>query len=64
MYAVRRPASRQHLAGRPLLMQVNYKNDHFTEEKKVVFRNFANMYAFALWQAGYPDFQPNSVTVK
>ncbi|MBD2752341.1 prolyl oligopeptidase family serine peptidase [Spirosoma validum] len=56
-------------SGKPVLMQVNYDNGHFTEDKKVTFRNFANMYAFALWQAGHPDFQQanaqlNKVTVK
>jgi prolyl oligopeptidase len=35
-------------------MQVNYDNGHFTEDKQVTFRNFANMYAFGLWQAGHP----------
>ncbi len=45
-------------SGKPVLMQVNYDNGHFTEDKKVTFRNFANMYAFGLWQAGHPDFQP------
>ena len=44
-------------SGKPVLMQVNYDNGHFTEDKAVSFRNFANMYAFALWQAGHPDFQ-------
>jgi prolyl oligopeptidase len=44
-------------SGKPVLMQVNYDNGHFTEEKSVTFRNFANMYAFALWQAGHPDFK-------
>jgi|GEM_PF-2368724 len=47
-------------SGKPVLLQVNYDNGHFTEDKKVAFRNFANMYAFALWQAGHPDFQPNA----
>ena len=42
----------------PVLMQVNYDNGHFTEDKQVTFRNFANMFAFALWQAGHPAFQP------
>ncbi|MVM31379.1 prolyl oligopeptidase family serine peptidase [Spirosoma sp. HMF4905] len=46
-------------SGKPVLMQVNYDNGHFTEDKAVTFRNFANMYAFALWQAGHPDFQPS-----
>ncbi|MDB5241302.1 MAG: prolyl oligopeptidase [Spirosoma sp.] len=48
-------------SGRPVLMQVNYDNGHFTEDKQVTFRNFANMYAFALWQAGHPEFQPPGV---
>ena len=39
-------------------MQVNYDDGHFSEDKNVTFRNFTNMYAFALWQAGYPNFQP------
>ncbi len=47
-------------SGRPVLMQVNYDNGHFTEDKTVTFRNFANMYAFGLWQAGHPDFQPGA----
>ncbi|MCE7066150.1 prolyl oligopeptidase family serine peptidase [Dyadobacter sp. CY326] len=44
-------------SGKPVLMQVNYDNGHFTEDKTVSFRNYANMYAFCLWQAGHPDFQ-------
>ena len=36
---------------------MNYDNGHFTEDKRVTFRNFANMYAFCLWQTGHPDFQ-------
>lgn len=51
-------------SGKPVLMQVNYDNGHFTEDKKVAFRNFANMYAFALWQAGHPAFQPATTAVK
>ena len=51
-------------SGKPVLMQVNYDNGHFTEDKKVAFRNFANMYAFALWQAGHPSFQPATTAVK
>ncbi|MGB8657034.1 MAG: prolyl oligopeptidase family serine peptidase [Candidatus Zixiibacteriota bacterium] len=45
-------------SGKPVLLKVNYDNGHFTEDKKVTFGNFASMYAFALWQAGHPDFQP------
>jgi prolyl oligopeptidase len=51
--AVQRASS----SGRPALLLVNYDNGHFTEEKSVTFRNFANQYAFALWQAGHPGFQ-------
>ena len=51
-------------SGKPVLMQVNYDNGHFTEDKKVTFRNFANMYAFALWQAGHPAFRPTAVAAK
>jgi prolyl oligopeptidase len=49
---------RRSTSGRPALLLVNYDNGHFTEEKSVTFRNFANQYAFALWQAGHKDFQP------
>jgi prolyl oligopeptidase len=45
-------------SGRPALLLVNYDNGHFTEEKSVTFRNFANQYAFALWQTGHQGFQP------
>jgi prolyl oligopeptidase len=45
-------------SGKPVLLQVNYDNGHFTEDKMVTYRNFANMYSFALWQAGHKDFQP------
>jgi prolyl oligopeptidase len=45
-------------SGRPALMLVNYDNGHFTEEKSVTYRNFANQFAFALWQAGLKDYQP------
>jgi len=52
-------ATLQHASasGKPVLLQVNYDNGHFTEDKKVSFRNFANMYAFCLWQTGHPDFK-------
>jgi len=47
-------------SGRPVLLQVNYDDGHFTEDKNVTFRNFANMFAFSLWQTGHRDFQmPN-----
>jgi prolyl oligopeptidase len=46
------------LSGKPVLMMVNYDSGHFTEEKEVTFRNFANQFSFILWQTGHPDFQP------
>jgi prolyl oligopeptidase len=46
-------------SGKPVLMMVNYDSGHFTEEKEVTFRNFANQYSFFLWQTGHPDFQPS-----
>ncbi len=42
---------------KPVLMKVNYDNGHFTEDKNVTFANFADQYAFSLWQCGHPDFQ-------
>jgi len=35
----------------------NYDNGHFTENKSVTFANFADQFAFAMWQCGHPDFQ-------
>jgi prolyl oligopeptidase len=42
----------------PALMMVNYDSGHFTEEKVVTFRDFANQMAFLLWLTGHLDFQP------
>jgi prolyl oligopeptidase len=42
---------------KPVLLDVNYDNGHFTEDKSVTFKNFANMYSFALWQTGHKNFQ-------
>ena len=47
-------------SGKPVLLDVNYDNGHFTEDKSVTFKNFANMYSFALWQTGHPDFKINN----
>ncbi len=45
-------------SGKPVLLKINYDNGHFTEDKSVTFHNFADQYAFAMWQAGHPLFQP------
>lgn len=44
-------------SGKPVLMKVNYDNGHFTEDLSVTFANFADMYAFVLWQCGDKSFQ-------
>lgn len=33
------------------------RNGHFTEDREVTFANFADQYAFVMWQCGHPDFQ-------
>jgi len=45
------------ISGKPVLMQINYDDGHFTEDRKVTYENFASQFAFALWQCGHPDFQ-------
>jgi prolyl oligopeptidase len=45
------------VSGKPVLMKVNYDNGHFTEDKNITFANFADQYAFILWQCGDPAFQ-------
>ena len=42
---------------RPVILKVNYDDGHFTEDKSVTFANFADQFAFVLWQCGHPDFQ-------
>lgn len=44
-------------SNKPVFMKVNYDNGHFTEDKDVSFRDFAEQYAFALWQCNHPDFK-------
>ncbi len=44
------------VSGKPVFMKVNYDNGHFTEDRDVTFGNFADQYAFILWQCGHPDF--------
>jgi len=43
---------------KPVLMKVNYNDGHFTEDMAVTRANFADQYAFMMWQCGHPDFQP------
>jgi len=45
-------------SGKPVLLKVNYDNGHFTEDRDVTIKNFADQYTFMMWQTGHPDFQP------
>lgn len=45
-------------SGKPNLFLVNFDNGHFTEDKTVTYKDFADMFAFALWQTGHKNFQP------
>jgi prolyl oligopeptidase len=44
-------------SGKPVFFAVNYNDGHFTEDKSVTFKNFANMFAFSLWQTGNTRFE-------
>jgi prolyl oligopeptidase len=44
-------------SGKPVLMKVNYDNGHSTEDKNVTYANYADQFAFVMWQCGHPDFQ-------
>jgi prolyl oligopeptidase len=44
-------------SNKPVLMKVNYDNGHFTEDREVTWGNFADQFAFVMWQCGHPDFQ-------
>jgi len=45
-------------SGKPTLLYANYDNGHFTSDFDVVFKEYADIYSFALWQVGHPNFQP------
>ena len=45
-------------SGKPVLLYANYENGHFTSDLEVVFKEYADIFAFALWQVGHPKFQP------
>jgi prolyl oligopeptidase len=44
-------------SNKPVLLKVNYDNGHFTEDREVTWANFADQYAFAMWQCGQSEFQ-------
>ena len=41
----------------PVMMLVSYESGHWSNEKLIRFRDYANRYAFVHWQAGHKDFQ-------
>ncbi len=45
------------ISGKPALLKVNYNSGHFTEDRNETYSNFADQYAFLLWQCGHPEFQ-------
>jgi prolyl oligopeptidase len=42
---------------KPVMLLVSFDAGHWTDDKLIGFRNYANRYAFALWQTGHKDFQ-------
>lgn len=46
-------------SGKPILLYANYENGHFTSDLDVVFKEYADIFSFALWQVGHPKFQPS-----
>lgn len=44
-------------SGKPVLFYVDYDNGHFTQDKNVTFRSYADMYAFALSQTNHANFK-------
>jgi len=44
------------VSGKPVLLRVDYNNGHFTEDRKVTWNNYADMFSFLLWQTGHNDF--------
>jgi prolyl oligopeptidase len=49
---------RANTSNKPIFLMVNYNSGHWSDEKFVTFRNNANNFSLALWQAGHKDFQP------
>jgi len=46
-------------SGKPVLLYANYDNGHFTSDYDVIFKEYADIFSFALWQVGHPNFQPS-----
>ncbi|MCE3075633.1 prolyl oligopeptidase family serine peptidase [Chryseobacterium gwangjuense] len=44
---------------KPVVLYANYDNGHFTSDYDVIFKEYADIFSFALWQVGHPNFQPS-----
>ncbi|SIO50999.1 prolyl oligopeptidase family serine peptidase [Chitinophaga niabensis] len=44
-------------SGKPVLLSVNYRAGHRTEDKVIAAERYTDVIAFALWQCGHPDFK-------
>ncbi len=45
---------------KPVLLLTDFESGHgIGDQKSKTFENFANMFAFSLWQSGHPKFQPS-----
>lgn len=44
-------------SGNPVLLSVNYRAGHRTDDKEIAAARYADVIAFALWQCGHPDFR-------
>lgn len=45
------------VSNKPVLLYVNYGNGHFTSDVDVIFKEFADIISFSLWQVGHPKFK-------
>jgi len=43
-------------SGKPVLLRVDYDNGHFTDDKSVSYKAFADTWGFMMWQTGHPAF--------
>lgn len=44
-------------SGKPVLLSVNYRAGHRTDDKVIAAERYADVILFALWQCGHPDFK-------
>lgn len=44
-------------SNKPALLYVNFDNGHFTSDVDIIYKEFADMISFSLWQVGHPKFK-------